>query len=342
MSTSFTQHTGDEGVRSYLAPQDYIDKSHVQAFVDDVQVTQSESLTPTTFILEDISGSIYATFGSSITLQGFTIDIKRVTPETSIINFVNGTTNQASDFNTSFKQSSYIAVETREQAPVFGGSAVYYSKTESDGRFAPRQATLDSLDLKADQADVSNVDNTSDADKPVSTAQQAALDLKADQAVVDLIIPSPTGSVTYFAAATAPTGWLKADGSLISRTTYADLFAVIGETFGAGDGSTTFALPDLRGEFIRGFDDGRGVDTGRTLGDSQDDELASHNHKGRWVNGEVGSGGSRTIIGNKSDLSVPFSDSGTDPVNYPLDPLESTGGSETRPRNVSLLAIIKT
>ncbi len=115
MSTSFTQHTGDEGVRSYLAPQDYIDKSHVQAFVDDVQVTQSESLTPTTFILEDISGSIYATFGSSITLQGLTIDIKRTTPQEAIVDFQNGSTNQASDLNTAFQQAVYIAIEAREQ-----------------------------------------------------------------------------------------------------------------------------------------------------------------------------------------------------------------------------------
>ena len=55
----------------------------------------------------------------------------------------------------------------------------------------------------------------------------------------------------------------------ISRTTYAALFAVIGETFGAGDGSTTFNLPDLRGEFIRGWDNSRGVDSGRVFGSAQ-------------------------------------------------------------------------
>lgn len=70
----------------------------------------------------------------------------------------------------------------------------------------------------------------------------------------------PAGTVIAFASSTAPTGYLKANGALISRTTYASLFAAIGTTFGAGDGSTTFALPDLRGYFPRGWADGRGID----------------------------------------------------------------------------------
>ena len=55
-----------------------------------------------------------------------------------------------------------------------------------------------------------------------------------------------------YGAATAPTGWLLCDGSAVSRTTYADLFAVIGTRFGAGNGSTTFNLPDLRDRFVVG------------------------------------------------------------------------------------------
>jgi microcystin-dependent protein len=70
----------------------------------------------------------------------------------------------------------------------------------------------------------------------------------------------PAGLISFFTMTSAPTGWLKANGAAISRTTYASLFGAIGTTFGAGDGSTTFNLPDLRGEFLRGFDDGRGID----------------------------------------------------------------------------------
>ena len=63
----------------------------------------------------------------------------------------------------------------------------------------------------------------------------------------------PSGMILYFANSTVPTGWLQCDGSAISRTTYANLYAAIGTVYGSGDGSTTFNLPDTRGQFIRGW-----------------------------------------------------------------------------------------
>lgn len=80
------------------------------------------------------------------------------------------------------------------------------------------------------------------------------------------------GMIAYFARSTAPTGFLKCNGALVNRTTYARLFATIGTTFGAGDGKTTFALPDLRGEFVKGWDDGRGADNGRIFGSWKGDQ----------------------------------------------------------------------
>ena len=68
---------------------------------------------------------------------------------------------------------------------------------------------------------------------------------------------TPTGAVIYSAGSSAPTGFLKANGASISTSTYADLFAVIGYTYGGSGGS--FNVPDLRGEFVRGWDDSRGV-----------------------------------------------------------------------------------
>ena len=68
------------------------------------------------------------------------------------------------------------------------------------------------------------------------------------------------GGIMYFAKSNCPNGFLKANGAAVSRTTYAKLFAAIGTTFGAGDGATTFNVPDMRGEFVRGLDNGRGVD----------------------------------------------------------------------------------
>lgn len=91
---------------------------------------------------------------------------------------------------------------------------------------------------------------------------------------------APAGLVAHFARSTAPAGWLKANGAAISRSAYAELFAALGTTYGAGDGFTTFNLPDLRGEFIRGWDDGRGVDGGRALGSWQDSNNKSHTHTG--------------------------------------------------------------
>lgn len=63
---------------------------------------------------------------------------------------------------------------------------------------------------------------------------------------------TPVGTINAYGGTTAPDGWMLCQGQAISRTDYADLFAIIGTAFGTGDGSTTFNVPDLRGEFLRG------------------------------------------------------------------------------------------
>ena len=139
----------------------------------------------------------------------------------------------------------------------------------------------------------------------------------------------PSGSVMTFAMNTAPTGWLKANGAAVSRTTYAALFTAIGTTFGVGDGSTTFNLPDLRGEFMRGWDDGRGVDSGRVFGSAQADELKSHAH----TTVEANQATSPTFSGVNYLMA-------TNPTAN-IRQVNATGGTETRPRNIALLACIK-
>ncbi|ARM70446.1 tail protein [Escherichia phage vB_EcoM_ECOO78] len=141
----------------------------------------------------------------------------------------------------------------------------------------------------------------------------------------------PTGGIVYFPRSTAPTGWLKANGAAISRTAYANLFSVIGTIFGNGDGVNTFNLPDLRGEFIRGYDDGRGVDASRSLGSYQADEIKSHYHRL----------GSEFVANGAANLIADAWNQGTS-GNYPEGiGTGSTGGTETRPRNIALLACIK-
>lgn len=97
----------------------------------------------------------------------------------------------------------------------------------------------------------------------------------------------PTGSIVAFAAASAPTGWLLCDGTAVSRATYADLFGVLGTTYGAGNGTTTFNLPDGRGRTLIGSGTGDAADaTAHALGSKSGTEthtlttpqLAAHSH----------------------------------------------------------------
>jgi phage-related tail fiber protein len=132
------------------------------------------------------------------------------------------------------------------------------------------------------------------------------------------------GLIAFFSASTAPDGWLACDGAVVSRTTYAALFAAIGTTYGVGDGTTTFSLPDLRGEFLRGLDGGRGVDSGRTIGSAQAQAMQAHAHSLGYVSGLLGGGG----------FGAFQTGTGTNTT--------STGGTETRPRNVAMLPCIKT
>lgn len=145
----------------------------------------------------------------------------------------------------------------------------------------------------------------------------------------------PTGQIIHVATSSAPTGYLKCNGAAISRTTYAALFTAIGTVFGVGNGSTTFNVPDLRGEFIRGWDDSRGVDSGRSFGSFQDHQFQNHLHGVcNTASDNINEG---TFIKtffylDHSQTSSPF-------------PSQNAGsgnaGAETRPRNIALLACIK-
>lgn len=107
-------------------------------------------------------------------------------------------------------------------------------------------------------------------------------------------VPKPipgvhVGDIKTVATVNPPQGWLKCNGAAVSRAQYAALFEAIDIRYGAGNGSTTFNLPDLRGEFVRGWDDGREVDPGRLLGSHQDGQNAWHAHT--TTSGAAGSHG---------------------------------------------------
>ena len=159
------------------------------------------------------------------------------------------------------------------------------------------------------------------------------------------------GEVAFFARTTPPSGWLKANGAAVSRTTYAALFSAIGTTFGAGDGSSTFNLPDLRGEFVRGLDDGRNVDGGRRLGTNQGDAIrnitgAFDTSKGSWAQQFVDfaetSGAFDLIKGNKQWTGDPNNGGNNLPTGFKFDASRVVPtANENRPRNIALLACIK-
>ena len=192
---------------------------------------------------------------------------------------------------------------------------------------------------------------------------------------------TPVSAVMHFPRTAAPGGWMKANGAAISRTAYAALFAVIGTTFGAGDGFNTFNLPDLRGEFLRGWDDGRGLDNARGMGTVQAGAFGSHGHTASSdTQGSHTHGGNTDTQGNhqhdsgwgESGNSAPYgaarynatgsgdtdgdnqsyltSTAGGHAHNIYTDEqgshshnisVNASGGTETRPRNIALLACIK-
>tara|TARA_R100000773_G_scaffold38284_1_gene33418 strand:- start:117 stop:1265 length:1149 start_codon:yes stop_codon:yes gene_type:complete len=183
----------------------------------------------------------------------------------------------------------------------------------------------------------------------------------------------PVGSIFCRAFSVVPAGYLECNGAAVSRTTYSALFALIGEYYGAGNGSTTFNLPDLRGEFVRGFDNGRGVDSGRSLGTLQTADNNSHSHgytnTGITVSGAnhahnirkinlgqnnqntvgrvgvtLGSGQSYQIGYDAADnlVSSVVKNSGNLSMSGNVGITISPAGSEARPRNIALMYIIKT
>jgi hypothetical protein len=170
---------------------------------------------------------------------------------------------------------------------------------------------------------------------------------RADVAVSAFNGSSP-GAITAFGANVVPPGWLLCDGAQVSRTTYADLFAAIGTTWGAGDGSTTFNVPDLRGMFLRGTDptalrdpDGASRSFGSTQGSllghhahSINDPGHSHQYYGEG-DGCTGEKGLPRIGPGSCVYGLGTSASGTGIT------LNETGGSESRPTNVSVEYIVK-
>tara|TARA_B100000945_G_scaffold316485_1_gene317521 strand:- start:438 stop:1403 length:966 start_codon:yes stop_codon:yes gene_type:complete len=170
----------------------------------------------------------------------------------------------------------------------------------------------------------------------------------------------PTGTILTFGASTPPSGFLECNGSAISRSTYASLFSILSTTHGAGDGSSTFNLPDLRGQFVRGWDNSAGVDASRVFGSSQTDQNKNHDHttdsqsltgsvshlSGSLANNPGSASGIITKLSPQSAVGARSSGS-ANASGISIDATHSHtissggGGTEARPKNIALMYIIK-
>lgn len=158
--------------------------------------------------------------------------------------------------------------------------------------------------------------------------------------------PVPTGSVFYIASSSVPNGYLQAAGQAVSKLTYPTLWAALGSpATTVGDAANTFRLPDLRGEFIRGWDNGRGIDTNRSLMSYQEDQIERHKHVAPYAEafgapfGQTSSTGYQGSGRTDYDNYLYFTNDGSD-YNGVVN-TAGVMGTETRPRNVALMPIIK-
>jgi len=165
---------------------------------------------------------------------------------------------------------------------------------------------------------------------------------------------APAGQVATYAMNSCPTGWIPADGSAVSRSTYSVLFSNIGTTWGIGNGSTTFNVPDLRGVFVRGTGtNATGSSTGavgQAVGTYAADTYLNHSHTATSTDaGHVhtfSSFGTGNIAGAGSSYTLPNSYStgstgSSTAVITTTVAVSTTGSTETKPKNYGVLYCIK-
>jgi len=346
MATTENTFTGDGSTVTFSFTFPYLEETDVKASINGVVTTEYSFANATTLQFNTAPAS------------GASVRIYRETDNENLqATFFAGSSIRAADLNDNATQSLYLVQEAKNLADSVDASAVAQqaqdaedtantaittanaASTTANGIASTANTALTNSTNAVSTANTANstantansTANTanSTANSALSTANSATS--TANTALTTAQALNPTGMVIWVAMSTAPTGFIKANGAAVSRTTYSALFTAIGTTFGAGDGSTTFNVPDLRGEFVRGWDDSRGVDSGRGFGTSQTDDFEAHSHR-------VGSRDSLTEYGTSS--AIEFVSNYPSPVGQYVTS-QTVGGTETRPRNVALLACIK-
>lgn len=230
-----------------------------------------------------------------------------------------------------------------------------------DGTAARAFAAGDALELRMTAGAygelLQSARNLSDIAAPATARANLGVAIGVDVVGVNGNGSVPVGTTIYVNGNTAPTGFIKENGALLSRVTYAVLWAyaqasgmIVTEAswstnqgcFSSGDGSTTFRIPDSRGEFLRGWDDSRGIDSGRTLGSSQTDALQNITGQTNNVIGAYGGTGGTGALKFTSTGAGGNYDGSNNSGRIEFDAsLVARTSTETRPRNIAKLACIK-
>jgi microcystin-dependent protein len=244
----------------------------------------------------------------------------------------------AAEIGTDAVGTSEIATDGVGSAEIAAG-AVGTSEIATDG--------VDSAEIATSAVGAAEI-----ATDAVATGEIAANAVQTDEiqdgTITDADLSTATsnklrdvGEIITYAGSTCPNGSVEANGAAVSRTTYSALFAVIAETWGDGDNSTTFEVPDLRGRFLRGWDhasardpdaasrsaDNGGGNSGDNVGSWQDHEFESHTHGF-----------------NAADEGTGISDagSGANAASESSQTTSASGGNETRPENSYVLFCVYT
>lgn len=270
MAFSYTTYTGNGSTTQYAIPFGYIRREHVLATVAGA---------PATFTFVN-STTIQMTVAPA---NGAVVRVYRQTPLTApLVNFTDGSTLVAADLDTNALQSIYTQQELDDSiveglagvipngdkgdiATSVGGTvwlidagAVVEAKVATGAITEAKIAAGAVTEAKIAAGAITEAKVGTGAISAAKIAAGAFTDSVSSTSTTTIATPSsvktaydlaiatpPSGSIIWYAGNTAPTGYLEANGALISRTTYANLFAAIGTAFGAGNGSTTFAVPDL-------------------------------------------------------------------------------------------------
>lgn len=257
--------------------------------------------------------------------------------------------------------------DLRVSEPISGALVKQYALRNGD------YANLRARATTKDDVDLGNLPNAK-SDDPGTDSSDILATTKALNALRQSIADAEVGKVFTVAMDTPPAGSFKANGAAVSRTVYARLFAKIGTRYGAGDGVSTFNLPDPRGKFVRIWDDGKGIDVGRGMGSDQGQSIQIHGHEAT-----IGAAGAHTPIATMDEEGEhvhpidksPGSNNTPGPYLSPANGAGSkatsdaagkhrhkitvnpvpdhahpvmvnpTGGAETRPDNIAFLACIK-